>query len=287
MKNKKNDVMIRLKTYIKRPWFLLEEKFAHLIKPPYANIFIITKFNIELPKQNKNKILSQDKIFLNEEYLAKRFELFEKFYIPSLLAQTDKDFKIIVFFHPDTPDIFKSKIEEYKTKFEDRFIAIYSKNYDIEKLKNVIYDNKKSGSRIITARLDNDDALSCYFVETLRKTHTVLSDMYINFEKHVMFVEKENKYYYFACNRGHFISKVEELNSVSDTNFKSVYLKDDGTLLNHSNINATFARFLNVKNLPLCLEVVHDNNILNCKESKNTVECKDKKVIDSFVINNI
>lgn len=59
---------------------------------------------------------------------------------------------------------------------------------------------------VITTRLDNDDALSKQFVETLKQHFYPIDNLYINFEKHVQYIEQGNKFYYY-----NFIKQIHNL----------------------------------------------------------------------------
>src|ERR1700753_2394874 len=115
--------------------------------------FIITRFNLEAAEWKHDK--SGNKIH-TDEWLQKRFELFDWFCFPSIANQSTTKFKWLVLFSVNTPDRFKEKINEYAAAFPN-FIAVY-----LERGENALtrvtteISNLLTGeeSHLITTRID-------------------------------------------------------------------------------------------------------------------------------------
>ncbi len=130
--------------------------------------YILTRFNLRLWQTDKNNHNTQ-----TDEWLEQRFLLFEQFTLPSVLNQTDKDFKWIVLFSSNTPIKYKSRIDEIRSRCP-QFKAIgvapeQSANFG-QIFKEVIendLDGKKEGI-VSTTYLDNDDALSVHYMEMIQ-----------------------------------------------------------------------------------------------------------------------
>ena len=69
--------------------------------------FILTRFNLPIfqPKVGEKKVSH-----LDEEYLNYRFDLFERFCLPSVKGQTCQDFRWFVLFDAATPAVFRNRI---------------------------------------------------------------------------------------------------------------------------------------------------------------------------------
>ncbi len=65
---------------------------------PKFKHFVITLFNLKLWTQDKNNVSTR-----TDEWLEKRFELFENYCLPSLKAQTNKNFVWLCLFDQFTP----------------------------------------------------------------------------------------------------------------------------------------------------------------------------------------
>ena len=71
--------------------------------------FILSRFNLLLWSKDRegNKVRSK-------QWLVHRFDLFEKYCLPSIKIQTCQNFEWIVLFDSKTPDNFKDRIESYQ-----------------------------------------------------------------------------------------------------------------------------------------------------------------------------
>lgn len=120
---------------------------------------ILTRFNVARPKQ-------QDPIRLDPDWLARRFDLFERYCLPSVAAQTARDFHWIVYFDEATPPAFRARIEACRAVFA--FTPFFTPVIDAAgwpaSLAEVI---PARTPWLVTTRFDNDDALAVDYVERL------------------------------------------------------------------------------------------------------------------------
>ena len=83
--------------------------------------FIVTRFNLPLFKAKvEGKVVGN----LDETWLAGRFDLFERYCLPSVKGQTCQDFRWIVLFDAATPEHFKKRIQTLKAEY-DRLIPCF------------------------------------------------------------------------------------------------------------------------------------------------------------------
>ncbi len=123
--------------------------------------YIITRFNLRRTDWVKTK--NDDKV-LSADWLEERFELFENFCFPSVNNQTNKNFKWLVFFDINTPEVYKSKIEDYKS-LSINFFPFFIDGMDMF-LPSILQKIKEltTAEYVITSRLDNDDSLHKNYV---------------------------------------------------------------------------------------------------------------------------
>ena len=120
------------------------------------------------------------------EWLTARQKLFEKFTLPSVLSQTNKDFEWVLVSDSRTPDSFKTILDAYPATvlYEDfegylpvpkkgvlrpknRFHRALQLEVAVAKpLKE--YLETKDADYIITTRLDNDDAISTNHIDKIQ-----------------------------------------------------------------------------------------------------------------------
>ena len=91
-----------------------------------------------------------------------RFDLFEKFCLPSIRGQNNTAFRWIVFFDRQTANVFKQKIAVYAQW--DNFIPYYVDGLAQSRDQAILEQVQPGSKYLITTRLDNDDALSKDFI---------------------------------------------------------------------------------------------------------------------------
>ncbi len=123
--------------------------------------FLLTRFNVRVPWMNRPAP--------GPEWLAHRLELFERFCLPSVEAQTNKDFLWLVFFDSETPAEFRERIAAYGKW--PQFRAVFLQSFDLPLVRDAIRSNVDHETRsILTSRLDNDDALARSYVAKVQET---------------------------------------------------------------------------------------------------------------------
>ena len=75
--------------------------------------FVLTRFNLQ---SGENFVVDKNnKHTQSDDWLLHRFNLFEKYCLPSLGAQTNKKFQWFLFFDKETLHIFRQRINEAKS----------------------------------------------------------------------------------------------------------------------------------------------------------------------------
>lgn len=135
---------------------------------------IVTRFNIPWRKPDGQISIPDD------EWLKNRITLFEKFCLPSMAAQTSKNWRWVLYFGSYTKDIFRERIEHmlHRTNMQQQVILRYvdeaKQSYsDLQLLSNT--DNNAPYQ--LTTRFDNDDAFHYQAMEKLQSFvhHTILA----------------------------------------------------------------------------------------------------------------
>ncbi len=207
--------------------------------------FLITRFNV-LPEFD---IIDEGS--WNREWLTHRFNLFEKFCYPSVLNQSNQNFKWIVFFHSKTPEDFKQKISEY-AKWEN-FIPVYlDDRYTIEYNRLAILNNLSAQPEyLITSRLDSDDAISIEYIETIQNNFAEQEFEFLNFS--YGYVLNGGKLYLFKYLQNPFVSLVERVNELSVNGFKTVLCADHTELYSHGKVKQ-------IKTETGWMQIIHGKN---------------------------
>lgn len=218
------------------------------------NHFIMTRFNLKLWTTDKNKMPVQ-----TDEWLQKRFYLFETYCLPSIINQTNQCFEWICLFDIDTPKQYRSRIEVY-VKRCPQLKPYYLNRNETQQFLQFFKDRIRgggSGDRIITTYLDNDDCLKsnyCEYVQKLAQTEPL--NTIISFEYGLQyFIEfgLVNRIYY---PNNHFLTLIE----ANTPNIKTVWSISHYFLSNYK-------RDYNIKIVSeikdMWIEIIHDNNVDN------------------------
>ena len=127
--------------------------------------YLITRFNLKKEgwDTSKNNIP-----VLTEEWLERRFKLFETFCFPSVKHQSNQNFTWFVYFDVDTPKVFKDRILGLSlgySNFQPQFVE------NMQAFVPAIQEelNKVNAAYIITSRIDNDDCIAYNYIADVQK----------------------------------------------------------------------------------------------------------------------
>lgn len=225
---------------------------------------IFTRFNlaIHFGCAKRRDTQCPDSPWLNEKYLADRFEIFERYTYPSFQNQTDQNFKWIVLFHKDTPQKFKQRIQIYEKETRN-FEAWYFDDSESACFEDIIYQYIKENlsGGLITTRVDNDDFVHKKFVESIKNDFAYQNEAEIlTYPNGLQYDSRSSVLLKYNHVNNHFLSlyisdvKNSEINHILQFNHGEI----DKLLLRH-NIKKLAVN----KKPPLWVEVITDSNYSN------------------------
>jgi hypothetical protein len=121
-------------------------------------------------------------------WLDERFDLFERYCLPSVLGQTNQNFRWMIYFHPSTSE---SHLERARRGFQGRpNICIKLRElFGSEGVRaDLEEDLGRSKGWLVTTRLDNDDGLHRDFVEMLQAKVRVGQEEALEFPWGIVYV---------------------------------------------------------------------------------------------------
>lgn len=210
--------------------------------------FLLTRFNVKA--STKTVSVSQ-----SDSWLSHRFELFEKYCLPSVKNQSNQNFTWGVFFDTNTTQKYKEKVEKISNSYNN-FVPIFideSSDLKPASSKFIASNIEESDQYIITTRLDNDDIIHKQFIDTIHKLFSPTNGMVIDLRKgYQVTIEKDNleiRKYYQLFNP--FISLIED-----STNFNTVMSRRHSHWWDSKSIVV-------FDNKRLWIELIHSKNKLN------------------------
>ncbi len=208
--------------------------------------FIITRFNLRAPG-------AAARLSLDRDWLSRRFALFERFCLPTVVNQTNQDFRWLVLFDAETPELFRARMRDYErwTKFIPVFLPAGTEQVG----RKVVLDQLETlPDLLVTTRLDNDDGLCQTFVADLRKCVDVTTPTILEFP--VGYVWHRNRIYLDRQPHNPFTTLIEPLDADQGREFTTIYRGS------HSDISR-LGRVVEVTQRPSWIQVIHGGNLEN------------------------
>jgi hypothetical protein len=211
--------------------------------------FVLTRFNIATPGK-------EARLRNQPDWLDHRFELFERYCLPSVRGQIGNplEFDWLILFDSETPVEYKRRISSLTEIFP--FVPIYVgevRDLDWWSIIRNIYSDLPP--RILTTRLDNDDAIGSDFVT---RTQVVAIDNFaaapIGIVLENGLVRSRTSLYQIRHRRNAFASWLEAASDDSPPH----------TAAGIPHMEAeNFGRILIESGPPAWLQIVHDRNVSN------------------------
>lgn len=209
--------------------------------------FVITKFNLKIPggfSTDKSGVETR-----SDDWLSHRFDLFEKYCLPSLAAQKNKDFLWLLFFDESTNAECRRRIEKAK-EMCPQIRAFFIDGFDMmPSISGLIGHDCEI---LITTRIDNDDAFRDDALEVIRGYSQGL--------QHDLCVNLRFGFSYDGTYAEVFSQKYNPFSSLIEFRKPEGFKTIIG--LNHGKIHQ-LAKVKQVKTGPHWLMVVHDRNVAN------------------------
>lgn len=113
----------------------------------------------------------------DETRMARRFFLFETLTLPSLLAQTDRNFRTVIMSSSVMPDRFKDRLSALAARLPGAMVEFSEYQRGDKAFRRIMAQAGGAGGREASVhfRLDDDDALSIRYIHRLREISRTLS----------------------------------------------------------------------------------------------------------------
>lgn len=204
--------------------------------------FVLTRFNIASPGR-------EAPIRNSPGWLARRFDLFETYCLPSMAAQQSGVFRWLIYFDENTPPEFRARIAAAQqiVPFDAIFVGPFHASLAAQDVAERLTSTE---GRVVTTRLDNDDAIANDFLAVVRQKAADCPDgTILNFREGV------------ALNNGTLYTASDESNP-----FTSLVEPAAGAATiwaaRHTELATRFA-LKQVVTAPCWLQVVHGENVAN------------------------
>ena len=209
---------------------------------------ILTRFNLATP--------GREQAIRNQPgWLEHRFQLFERFCLPTIAAQTNKNFLWVIFFDQETPEEFKNRIEHLRhvQEFYPYYTGLFPSDGWGDAIRDVL-GAQNPQTHLLTTRLDNDDGLAFDFVDRLHNSvfeiDTIATPIALNFA--CGFVLARNKLYAHRHKSNAFASLLEPF----DEQLRTI------STIPHMDLEKHVA-LRQIEGSGAWLQVIHETNVSN------------------------
>lgn len=172
-----------------------------------AQAIVVVRFSyvaedgFRLSKQGLDKVRAT---LYDPARLERRFRIFEALALPSLLAQTDPDFTLILLVGDDFPPTYKARLQQILMPLRDAHLIAMPPMHTHRATRMAIQDCRKDwATHLMTIRLDDDDALGKDCIEAHKRLAPVMSAVGPSWEPAVV-----------CFNNGLFLELSESGNSI-------------------------------------------------------------------------
>lgn len=221
---------------------------------------ILTRFNIPSPGRELS-------LRSKPGWLAGRFKLFEDYCLPSVAAQTERDFEWVIFFGEETTAKFRMEIERLQQIFP--FHAAFTDLADMPDIIQSVLPRYQGADWLLSTRLDSDDILAIDHVARLREAIEPGRPQVINFASGAILSlsGRSPRFYRITDKKNPFASFLEPMGKSAKTIWNEI----------HVNISR-LAPVTQVEGRPGWLQVVHGDNVSNRVKGRRVKLTEDEDI---------
>lgn len=216
--------------------------------------YVNTRFNMYRPpgpdRHDKHGVPTD-----TDEWLRRRFELFEDYCLPSLRAQTDQDFSWLVLFSDRTPDRWRERITEIQRAFP-QFVPVFTKDGEEQPTvfrRELAQRLDPTATHLITARIDNDDAFHREMVARSRAELEGKDDAFIVYVNGLQADVDRGVVVRLHRPGNSFLARIGRLGRGAPPTVMDVY---------HHKVEST-GLVRNITTHPMWLQMIHSGNLQN------------------------
>ncbi|MET3175524.1 UNVERIFIED_ORG: hypothetical protein ABIB52_003391 [Arthrobacter sp. UYCu721] len=199
--------------------------------------FLVTRFNTRLGER------------ATEQWLRHRIGYFERLCRHSVVNQTNKNFKWLIYFDAERDEWFQHEVDRLAV---GAFEPVWIDGPLSAEMAAAAVQERACADWVITTRVDNDDALSRDFIDAVQLQFNHQDLEFINFQSGLQ-LSDEGEVYHRSDPSGPFISLIERR---KETPLRGVYVGRHDRIAEYGPVRQIVAH-------PMWLQMVHGLNIGN------------------------
>ncbi len=231
--------------------------------------YLITRFNLRKKGWDVSK---NNEALLTDVWMEDRLQLFGDYCVPSVAAQTNRDFTWLLYFDSTTPERFRETAEKLVSGMGNaKIFYIDGMDSFYPEIQKFVSEDAKSAEYLITSRMDNDDCIHREYIQSVQnefksqdyRAIDILKGYSLQVEPQFMLGKKEHAF-------NPFISLIEK-----NDNPKTVWFNDH-------NLWKRETRITQLTEKRLWMSIIHGKNKVNEFDGYDNVSWE--KVAQDFVL---
>lgn len=220
----------------------------------HSNTYLLTRFNLKFWRTAKSGMDTR-----SQEWLQKRFELFEQYCLPSIASQTYGNFAWFCLFADDTPAEYLQRLEYLQQRCPQLYPVLLSESEtDAHSavVTSLIDRVRVQGQPVVTLRVDNDDAIANDFIaraientERQKEARTIYW-----FLRGIQYYHREKIAFAYNFEHNHYPFLINKTPQDGDKNILS-FSHGRGHIEGYSQQV--------IDSDEMWMEVIHDDNVMN------------------------
>lgn len=231
--------------------------------------YLITRFNL---RKKGWDVTKNNEALLTDVWMEDRLKLFGDYCVPSVAAQSSRNFTWLLFFDSTTPERFRKIAESLVSDMENaKIFYIDGMDAFYPEIREFVTADAKSSEYLITSRMDNDDCIHRDYIQSIQNEFKsqdymaidIIKGFSLQVEPQFMLGKKEHAF-------NPFISLIEK-----NVDPKTVWFNDH-------NLWKRETRITQLSDKRLWMSIIHGRNKVNEFDGYDNVSWQ--KVSQDFVL---
>lgn len=211
--------------------------------------YLVTRFNVPVENWNRDKAGLPT---LHAEWMAHRMILFTTYCVPTVKAQTNKEFQWIIYCDKNISHADKSRIQDLVSTVSGTTIRLVSDLKDMMTDLRV-YISAASTPFVITTRLDNDDGIGKHLIQSIQDNFSETDKLLLNPVDGIQYAVHDKIMTHLKFSQKNHYTSLIEKNTAKNTLLTVLGFSHDAPPANIT--------IRNISGKRMYLKIIHEKNV--------------------------
>lgn len=172
--------------------------------------YVLTQFNLVKAGLADYALRQRGTVVQTPQWLDQRFDLFERYCLPSVERQTTADFRWLVLFNSETPAPYRARIEAYHQRCPQLTPLFLAPGTDEREYTSRYIRRDCDTPLVVTTWLDNDDMIHRSYLQTIQQhVEPTMTNTFLYYRQGYQYTVGKRMLNRFVDDMNHFLSRVE------------------------------------------------------------------------------